>query len=236
MSVMSFIKAAPRGLSITVLIAFALLNGLGIWQMQRLHWKEGLINDMARTQALPPVPVTELIGHAKPDWRSAVLPACPFDASRILYMHSQADGQLGYRALTACPVGNDKLLIDLGFIAQDAQLDLGARLPPVLDLVGRLRPLDKAGMVTPPNNPSGNDWYWRSPAEMGAWLKMPVRSDYFLVADLAASHISADGLQQGQLTPPLVNRHFEYALTWFGLAWALIGVFIGVVVQRMRKA
>ncbi|MBW8882233.1 MAG: SURF1 family protein, partial [Asticcacaulis sp.] len=57
----------------------------------------------------------------------------------------------------------------------------------------------------------------------------------FVVLDLKASHLSVPGLEQGELIAPLTNRHLEYALTWFGLATALLGVYIGVVVQRMRQ-
>ena len=38
------------------------------------------------------------------------------------------------------------------------------------------------------------------------------------------------------MVAPLTNRHLEYALTWFGLAWTLLAVFAGVVVSRARKA
>ncbi len=70
---------------------------------------------------------------------------------------------------------------------------------------------------------------------MSAPLQAPLRSDYFLVLELSESHLALSGLQQGQLTATLTNRHLEYALTWFGLALTLIGVYIGFVRQRMPK-
>ena len=37
------------------------------------------------------------------------------------------------------------------------------------------------------------------------------------------------------LSPNLPNKHFGYALTWFGLAITLLGVYIAFIVQERRK-
>lgn len=230
LSLSDWTRAAPRGMAISVAICFVLLNGLGVWQLYRLRWKEGLIADMARSEAMPPVPVMELLNEKKPAWRSARLPDCPISSDRLIYMHSEMDGTPGYRVLTACPISNGAMLTDLGFMTDKTPLP-----NTVLTPVGRLRPFEKGNAFTPVNRPADHDWYWRSAAEMGQAMATPVRGDYFLVLDLKESKAHMTGLMQGPLTAPLRNRHFEYALTWFGLAWALIGVFISFVYQRARQ-
>lgn len=227
----AFFRAAPRGLTIAVSIAFVLLCGLGTWQLFRLHWKEGLIADMARTEAMPPIPIADALAQAKPAWRSVRLPPCAPDLKNVIYMHSELAGEPGYRALTLCPLaaGQPQILVDLGFVKDKSTIDL-----PNVPLVGRLRPLEKSGPFTPVNRAADNDWYWRSAADMGAVWRASLRGDYFLVLDLNASHIASPGLQQGPLSAPLANRHFEYALTWFGLGGALLGVFIAFVLQKQR--
>lgn len=230
MTFKDWLRAAPRGMTVAVAICFLVLNGLAVWQLYRLHWKEGLIADMARTAALPPVPVMSLLGEHKPAWRSASLPPCQIDDRRLIFMHSEMDGLPGYRVLTACPLPQGAMLVDLGFAAN--RTTLAATLPAP---VGRLRPFEASTAFTPVNRPGDHDWYWRSATEMGAALGTPVRGDYFLVLDLATSKAHMAGLSQGPLSAPLRNRHFEYALTWFGLAWALIGVFVSYVWQRARQ-
>ncbi|MFT4076134.1 MAG: SURF1 family protein [Asticcacaulis sp.] len=231
MSFRDYLKAVPPGLAIASAIAFILLNGLGIWQLERLKWKEGLIADMARTEAAAPLPVETLLAQPKPDWRSAALPDCVIDPAQLIYMHSEVAGVPGYRVLTACPIKAGAMLVDLGF-AENRQAVSAVTLAPV----GRLRPFEKSGLFTPVNRIADNDWYWRSATEMGTALKASLRPDYFLVLDLKASRADIAGLLQGPLTAPLPNRHLEYALTWFGLGWALLGVFGSVVYQRARKA
>ena len=230
MTLREYLKAVPPGLAIAAGIAFVILNGLGIWQLERLKWKEGLIADMARTESTAPLPVETLLSQAKPDWRSAALPACNIDLGRAIYMHSEVDGVPGYRVLTACPLKDGAMLVDVGFARE--------KLPPaatVIAPVGRLRAFEKSGPFTLVNRVAENDWYWRSATEMGTRLNASLRDDYFLVLDLKASHADIAGLSQGPLTAPLPNRHMEYALTWFGLGWALLGVFGSVIYQRARK-
>jgi surfeit locus 1 family protein len=225
------LKAVPPGLAVAATIAFAILNGLGIWQLERLKWKEGLINDMGRTEAAAPLPAEKLLAQAKPDWRSAALPGCEIKPHNLIYMHSEVAGIPGYRLLTACPLAEKALLVDLGFTTEKLNLTAPVALVPV----GRLRPYEKTGPFTLVNRVAENDWYWRSASEMGPRLNASLRPDYFLVLDLKASHADIAGLSQGPLTAPLPNRHLEYALTWFGLGWALLGVFGSVVYQRAKR-
>jgi surfeit locus 1 family protein len=228
MRLAGYVKAAPRGLLISGAIAFVALNGLGVWQLFRLQEKLRLIRDMARTEAMAPMPAATLLAQAKPEWRSAVLPPCHVDAGRLVYMHGQVDGTPGYRVLTACPTGQGPdMLVDLGFVVDKGQVHSVDLTP-----VGRLRPADKPSLFAPVNNPSAKDWYTRSTVEMGKALGVNLRPDYFLVLDLKASHAETAGLQQGPLTAPIFNRHLEYAVTWFSLAWILAGIVFVMIRQR----
>ncbi len=225
----AFFKAAPRGMAVAVAIAFVLLNGLGVWQLYRLHWKEGLINDLARTESMPAVPIATVLDQ--PSWRSVTLPPCTLDPARLINMHSEMNGTPGYRILSACPLaGGQNLLIDLGFSVNRQTL----AAPVNIDPVGRLRPADKPGAFEPVNTPANGEWYTRNVPEIaGAW-HLALRPDYFLVLDIAGSKLSLAGLQQGPVTAPLPNRHFEYALTWFSLAWIMLGIFIAFVRQKQQ--
>ncbi len=226
---LAFFKAAPRGMLISAIIAFILLNGLGVWQLYRLQWKEGLIADLARTESMPAVPIATVLGQPKPSWRSVTLPACTVNPSHLINMHSEVDGTLGYRVLTICPLsGGQTLLVDLGFSTDRQSLPA----PVNMDPVGRLRPADKISAFTPVNTPAAGEWYSRSTVEVAKFWHTPLRQDYFLVLDVAASKLSLPGLQQGPVTAPLPNRHFEYALTWFSLAWIMLGIFIAFVRQK----
>lgn len=229
---MRLIKSVPVGMLVAVAIAFPILCALGTWQLSRLQWKERLIADMARTAALPPQPVTDLLRQGSPDWRSAALPSCTVRPDRLIHMHATIDSVAGYRVLTACPMGEGDMLVDLGFMEDKLTLPAAVRFNPV----GRLRRFDKPSAFAPVNNPQADDWYTRSATEMGAALKSPVRADYFLVLDVKASAVQVPNLGQAPATAPLTNRHLEYALTWYGLALTLLAIFIAYAYQRKKTA
>src|ERR1700733_4898335 len=43
------------GLLVPAILAFAILIGLGVWQIERKAWKEGLIASLTERLAMPPV-------------------------------------------------------------------------------------------------------------------------------------------------------------------------------------
>lgn len=235
MALSRFLKAAPPVLSLLVVLAFVILNALGIWQWQRLHWKQQLMAQLEQTQSVPPVELTALLAEREPAWRAVILPPCPVSPQSLLHMHSAVEGKAGHRILMACPTGDQAILVDLGFVAEGNRLDISNSLPSDIRLTGRMRPFEAQG-AAPGNSPEQNDWYWRDSVAMGTAMGTSLRTDYFVVADLAQSDIRADGLVQGALTAPLSNRHLEYALTWFALALTLVAVYGALVLQRMRKA
>jgi surfeit locus 1 family protein len=123
------------------------------------------------------------------------------------------------------------MLVDLGFSETPDSVPANTTFLPV----GRLRPVDKPSAFAPVNDPVKNDWYSRSPAEMGKTLNTQLRTDYFLVADIKASNLEGPAIRQAPMTAPLANRHLEYALTWYGLAVTLLAMVLAFAVQRSRK-
>ncbi|GGZ37196.1 SURF1-like protein [Asticcacaulis endophyticus] len=234
MAVRSLFKLAPPIMTVCVVIAFLCLNGLGVWQLQRLHWKQGLKSEIERTQTIAPLPVRDVIaGDQDASWRQITIGNCFIAADKLIYMHGLLNGVSGYHVLGTCPYDSErKIITELGF----SEVPLPQDLPIITPVVGRLRKLDAipAGM-TPPNIPEKNEWYWRSAREISKALNMPVREDYFVIMDLEKSDLEISGLVQSPMTAALSNRHLEYALTWFGLAWTLLAMFGAVLYQKYKK-
>lgn len=223
-----------------VLVCIAILVSLGTWQMQRKAWKEGLLARIEALKAAPAEPL-EVVLRRVPDQvdvdyvRAQV--ACPnLEKLPTVRLYALKDGQVGYRLIAACPVDAPPyrtILVDRGFIPREVvdvpttPRDLGQ------PIVGVLRRGDPASLFTPKNNASGNDWYSRDPAAMAAALNAPRPAPTFLMLESPAPH--GPGPQPAALPTDIPNRHFEYALTWFGLALALLGVYIAKLV-RDRKA
>jgi surfeit locus 1 family protein len=56
-------KGPGVGAGVAVLVCLAILIGLGVWQLQRLQWKEGLLAHVAALQAEPARPLGEVLAR-----------------------------------------------------------------------------------------------------------------------------------------------------------------------------
>ena len=95
-----------------------------------------------------------------------------------------------------------------------------------------LRKGDKPNFVTPPNRIADNLWYSRDPAVMGKALGAAAPAPVFLM--LEQPDPKGAGPEPAPIPANIPNRHFEDALTWFGLAASLIGVYAAMLFRRRR--
>src|SRR5690606_26613956 len=97
---------------------------------------------------------------------------------------------------------------------------------------GLLRGPEDRNMFTPDNLPGERLFYARDAGEIGVGLGL---------AKVAPFTIDAAGSppgtlpQGGETRLVFPNRHLEYALTWYGLAGALAGVFVVFTLSRRRR-
>src|ERR1700761_4038072 len=98
----------PVGMTIATAIALAILIGLGVWQLQRLKWKEGLLAHVAALQGAPARPIEPTL-DARAQGRDVdftrVRVTCPgLGAAPFLELYGWKDGGAGWRLVSACPV------------------------------------------------------------------------------------------------------------------------------------
>ena len=226
-------------LLLTVGVCVAILFGLGTWQLQRRVWKLALLARIEALKAAPTEPL-EVVLRRLPDSVDIeyvrVQAACPnLETQPVIRLYSVRDGTSGYRLITACPIdvgGFGSILVDRGFIPRevvDTPTTPAALAQPI---TGILRKGDAGSFFTPQNRP-GQDWYRRDIPAMAQALKAPRPAPIFMMLESPAPH--GPGPQPAPLPADIPNRHLEYALTWYGLALALLGVYIAKLV-RDRKA
>lgn len=226
----------PWILTVLTAVAIALLIGLGVWQVQRLRWKEGLIAAAEAAATKPPEPLDAVLAGGDVEFRKAMM-VCPGLATApYVELQSIHDGQPGVRLISACrPAGRqDVLLVDRGFVA-DGQGGrprvLASTLP--LVLVGELRVTPPPPALAPP--PAHNRFYARDTAAMATALGVtgPVRPE--TVFALTAINPEVQAVVPSAPPAAFSNNHFGYALTWFGLAIALVGFYVAILRRRTEK-
>ncbi len=229
--------SARPGLALVTVFALAgiaVLVGLGSWQLQRLAWKEALVERISSRLKQAPTAFDEALKRPDADFLRVKISGT-YDHGKALYFYALKKGELGWRVLTPLqPESGAPLLIDRGFVPDPQRPVVGPGAQGPVEVVGALRfdYLPKE-TFTPENDVSANAWYWFDVAALRKATGL---------ANLAPIIVQLDTPDhQGKwpaataLSPNLPNKHFGYALTWFGLAITLLGVYIAFVVQERRK-
>jgi surfeit locus 1 family protein len=240
---------AVRGLVLPAILSalgIAILLGLGFWQLERRVWKEDLI---ARVEARTKAPVVPMPGEgewsqltAERDEYRRVSVAGTFRHDREVHVYTIASEQKGraagpgYWVMTPLelPTGAT-VIVNRGFVPLDRR-DSATRRPGqiggAVTVTGLVRMPEQAGWFAPENDPARNMWYRRDPAEIARAQKLVRVAPFTIDADAAPN---PGGLPEGGRTRlNFPNDHLGYAITWFGLALALAGVFAAFAWRRLK--
>lgn len=234
-------KGFPVGLTVAAAIAFAILIGLGVWQLQRLKWKEALLADIARAEAAPARPIEPVLdglalGHNE-DFVRVTLTCRGLAHAPAVELYSLRGGEIGSRLISSCFVANGlyrSILVDRGFIPDTvtARPGVDPADPALVEVTGVLRAPERGNFTTPASTPTR--WYLHDARAMGRALHAEApTAPLFLMAE-TSSNPDFKALEPAPFPVDIPNRHLEYALTWFGLAGALAGVYGAAVFKRMR--
>jgi len=231
----------PWGLTIVSALMLALLIGLGVWQVQRMQWKEGLIDRSDAAAAKAPVPITQLPQGPEREFRQVILDCPGLATAPFVELQSILDGEAGVRLISACPEpaapGRPEtgvLLVDRGFVAET----VSARPPvtrdgPPIRLVAVVRTAASPGLMALP--PEGNHFFARDNAAMARALGVTSRVGSETLYAVTSTNPDWHALRPSVPPVAFANNHLGYALTWFGLALALIGFYIALVRRKLKS-
>jgi len=231
----------PIGLTIASVIGIAILIGLGVWQVKRLHWKEALLAKIAALEAAAPIPVNRALagGVASTELDFVrVSASCP-DIETTPYLKLYAVREVaGFRLITPCALAAGPyktILVDRGFVAQDQIQNFKTGQGRKLEqpIVGVLRKGDIRNFLTPDNAPGQGLWYWRDIPAMAASLGVKDPAPTFLMLERPAPQ--GFGPTPAPIPADIPNNHLQYALTWFGLALSLLGVYLASLWKRLKS-
>jgi surfeit locus 1 family protein len=217
--------------ALAALPVLAALCGLGTWQVRRLHWKNDLLARIEASEKAPPAP----LGAAAEPYAKVVATG-RFDHAREALLGVEVRGTtLGSHLLT--PLlrdGHPPLLVDRGWVPLERNRPLD-RPEGEVAVTGFVREADTRDWNSPADDAAGRRFYVFDPAAIGAALGLRTRPAPFGLVALAAPADAAPGLPAAARSLPRPdNRHLGYAITWYGLAASLVGVFAAFAVRRME--
>jgi cytochrome oxidase assembly protein ShyY1 len=228
-------------MTVIALAMTAVLVWLGVWQLQRRVEKHALIAALTERLAAAPSPLppasewTELTA-AHDEFRrvqfSATLQSRP-DA--MVYtsgssVRSDVSGPGTWAFVPAQLASGESIAVNMGFVPntmQDRAQQQRAVAPlltgqPVL-LTGYLRFPEKPGLLTTHEDTGKRLWFARDIPGMAQALGWGTVAPFYV--DLEAPVPPSGVPKPGPLDVHLKDDHLQYAITWFGLALAVLGTF-----------
>lgn len=222
-------------LGAAALVGFAVLCALGVWQVERRVWKLDLIERVdQRVHAAPiPAPGPSAWAHvnAADDSYRHVDVKGRFLDSRPALVKAVTERGPGYWVIAPFRTTDGfSVLVNRGFVPaeQDVHEALKAR-GGLTTVTGLLRISEPGGGFLRKNDPTADRWYSRDVGEIAFSRGIKDAAPYFIDADASAD---SHALPVGGLTViSFPNNHLVYAITWFGLAFMLLG-WMGYAVRQ----
>lgn len=251
MSAQAARRRSITGLGIVTLVIVAVLLSLGFWQLQRRTQKHALIaaltERLAQAPGILPAPSTwSALTAAKDEFRrvsfSATFKTGP-DA--MVYssgsgVRSDVPGPVTWAFLPAQLPDGATVVINAGFV-QNTMQDRGRQDRVVRTLItgvpvtltGYLRFPETAGTLTPHDDVNKRLWFNRDQREMAQALSWGDVAPFYI--DLETP-MPVNGIPKpGPLEVHLKDDHMQYAITWFGLAAAVVIAF-GAWIKGQQRA
>lgn len=208
------------------LLGGAILISLGVWQVNRLAWKEGVLADIAARIVAAPVALPN-----DPDpQRDRYLPVTVtgrFTGDHLDVLVSRKQIGAGVRVIEAFETDDGRrILIDRGFLTDDDRAHPRTSGPATVE--GNLHWPDETDSYTPPPDPKTGLWFARDVPAMATAL------------DTEPTFIVARKPTGGAIEPMPVdtsgipNDHMNYAITWFSLAVVWLGM-TAYLLWRIRQ-
>ncbi len=230
----------PTLISLPIFI-FAL--GLGVWQMERREWKRDILDRIAVNQAAAPMPLDELLqgDPLRREYGRVTLSGSFLHDKEFHLAARSLKNDVGIQVVTPVRTDDGKIvLFDRGWVpstkkepAKRAEGQVAGKV----ELTGIVRRSQVQRQFAPDNAPDKNVWFHVDVPlmrKMAGGATDPVLDTFFLEADAKPNPGGVPIGGQTRLDIP--NDHLQYALTWFGIALAMAGVYLAYHWENGRLA
>ena len=207
------------------------LLGLGTWQVHRLFWKEALLAEIDHAEAAEPIPLPQEASPSKLSPFMKVSATGTFLADETaLYgadVRTIASGpEMGARMIVAMRQTNgDVILVDRGWVPLSRPVPIDQPIGAVT-VSGYVRLGDARHWFSANDDPAPRRFFTLDPKAIADAVGQPNARLFILVALASAPGASDEWPEPARHLPRPPNSHLSYAITWYGLAVALLAIFV----------
>jgi surfeit locus 1 family protein len=223
-------------LTVTMLIALSILIGLGTWQARKIGPKTDLLS---RIEAGLNADAIELPVHVDDptaiEYRNVSFKGQLNSDKPARIYGLNLEGKPGYYlyAPVQRPFGM-AVIVNFGWVPMEHTAEIKLPLGDV-ELSGVLRTSATPGQMTPENVPAEDKWFTADVHQLAAHFGLRTKEYYHF--RIFADHQGEPAAlpRGGQVRVSIPNDHFEYMLTWYGIALGLVAVYIAFGFKSGRK-
>jgi surfeit locus 1 family protein len=216
--------------------AFLIMVGLGVWQLQRMEWKNDLIERLQTRMTMPPLDAPGVGADPKAaEYRKVRLTGTFLHDKEQHLLARSMNRNVGLQVVTPLRLeSGEVVLFNRGWVPErlkDPARRAQGQVPGVVTVEGivRLSEADVKSWFIPDNKPERDVWLTVDVATMRRTAGLPeapaLKADQWFVAADAAANPGGFPIG-GQTRVNLPNDHLQYSITWFLLALSLVGVYI----------
>ncbi len=247
---------------VATLIALAILVSLGSWQLARMVEKEAQLESLRLSTTTAPIPLAgdDLLRLSV---RRAGFPSRDYDQiaelarvrieGRFLSARSvpvratlpsgkgAAVSGIGFFWMTPLETPSGQIVfVNRGFAPSGGDWKMPAIATPegAQEITGLMRAPEGPRLFTPADNPAKGEYFSRDPQAMARAVGLdPARvAPFFIDAERALDSVTPPvGVDVREMIARIPNNHLQYAVTWFGLALTLVGVFVFFARARLKE-
>jgi surfeit locus 1 family protein len=220
----------------TAVMLFVLL-GLGSWQVKRLFWKEAILAEIDRAEASAPIP----LGPSPSPFTKVAATGVLLPGETALYGADVRDltsgPEMGARMIQPMRESNgDILLVDRGWVPLSRHAPI-EQPTGTITVSGYVRSGDSHHWFSAPDDVAERRFFTLDPKAIGDALGQPNVLPFVLVVLASDAGTSAPPTRfpdPARHLPRPPNSHLSYAITWYGLAVALLAIFVVWARKELR--
>lgn len=220
---------------ILFITAFLTLIVLGTWQVQRLAWKNNIIQNLNDSYTNAEENLSFATIQTPNDtgiYYGSVQGRFIYD-KEILVGPKPNEGDIGYQVITPLKMRDGNyILVNRGWINGDKKENLQSTRPQGKITVGGLFRKPDWNSFTPDNSPENNIWTKLDITQIATAKNITPIAHLMLYADKTSKPFGELRMQQEKWYPN--NKHRQYAIFWYVMAGALVVVF-GLFLKTKKK-
>lgn len=236
--------------TVAAAIGFAVLVSLGMWQVDRLAWKENLIERVTERIGREPIAAPgpgAWQGFDEQAWDYTPVRMTgrflPGEAYYFISLSKPNGPYQGPGYFVFNPFLSEEgwvVMVNRGFVPQEQRLaeSRPGSEPPegTVTVEGLLRRPEHPNFLSYEPDLDSGVWFVREPERMAHSLGVTERDVAPYAVDLFAEEADGTALPRGGETiVSFRNNHLQYAGTWFGLAAVLVVVYAMFVRSRLAR-